>query len=284
MDENVSVLPRLCIASGADRVRYRSHVNQAVFAQENGYDYRFDLGVNEGGLRSHFDIKLRVLQRLLPLYEWVMWVDDDVWFTDFRPGLVDAVIDEAEADGKDIVIARGAREPRGFSSFLNSGVILLRRSEAAGRLLEEVLDEPIEAVAAWWDEEKYGIFTHGDQDQIVKVLVDSDLLTSTWLIDPQRLNSRTHLYSASAQDAAICHFCGHYDRELSLAQFAERFGLSPDLLPLDVARRYGLPTMLMPARERALRERRRALRGRLKPYAKPVRDTLRQLRSRRCDA
>ena len=51
MDENVSVLPRLCIASGADRVRYRSHVNQAVFAQENGYDYRFDLGVNEGGLR-----------------------------------------------------------------------------------------------------------------------------------------------------------------------------------------------------------------------------------------
>ena len=147
MDENVSVLPRLCIASGADRVRYRSHVNQAVFAQENGYDYRFDLGVNEGGLRSHFDIKLRVLQRLLPLYEWVMWVDDDVWFTDFRPGLVDAVIDVAEADGKDIVIARGAREPRGFSSFLNSGVILLRRSEAAGRLLEQVLDEPIEAVA-----------------------------------------------------------------------------------------------------------------------------------------
>lgn len=276
----MSTLPRLCLVSGADRIRYRSHVNQAVYAQEHGYDYRFDLGVNLGGLRSHFDIKLRVLQRLGPLYEWVMWIDDDCWFTDFRPGILEAVLEEATERDADIVIARGAREPRGFSSFLNSGVILLRRSQAATSLLEGVLTEPIDDVERWWDEKRLGIFTHGDQDQIVKVLHDRDLLGRTWLTDPQRLNSRTHLYTASAQDALVCHFAGHYDRELSVAYFARDYHLSPDLLPWEVARRYGITTRPMSPAEIRLRQERRDLRGRLKPYLKPLRDRIREVRRR----
>lgn len=268
--------PSLCVVSGADRVRFRSHANHRVFADLQGFDYRFDLGVNRGGLRSAFDIKVRALQRMLPLYEWVLWVDDDVWFTDLRRQTMKQLLEEADSRGSDIVIAKGAIEPRGFSSYLNSGVILLRRSEAACALLEGVLATPITEVAEWWDEERFGIFTNGDQDQIVKVLMDEDLSSVTWLTEPERLNSRSHLYPKGPHDALACHFCGHYDRELSIGQFARRFALSPDLLPIDIAEQFGLPTTRMSDVEMRLRERRREARGRLKPYLMPMRNAMRQ--------
>ena len=137
-----------CLISGADRVRYRSHVNHSVFADVNGLDYRFTFGTFRHGLRSNFDIKLRALQHYLSKYEWVMWVDDDCWFTDFTPGMVERIISESHDRGADIVIAQGAVEPKGFSSFLNSGVILLRQSRHSAALLEGVLREPIDRVEA----------------------------------------------------------------------------------------------------------------------------------------
>lgn len=268
-------MPSVCIVSGANRVRYRSHVNHRVFADVNGCDYRFDFGVNLGGLRSHFDIKLRALQRLLPMYEWLLWVDDDVWFTDFRPETFASLLTEADDRAADIVIAKGAVEPRGFSSYPNSGVILLRRSDSASRLLASVLAVPIDEVSEWWDAERFGIFTNGDQDQIVKALHDLELGPRTWLTDPERLNSRSHLYPNSPEDALARHFCGHYDRELSIAQFAARFSLSPDLVPPALADQFGLGVAGMSDLERQLREARRNLRGRSKPFLKPVRDRVR---------
>lgn len=270
----------LCIVSGADRVRYRSHVNHAAYAQSFGFDYRFDFGVAEVPLGSHFDIKLRALQRLLPHYEWVLWIDDDVYFTDFRAGALTEILDEADERGTPIVIAEGAVEPQGFASFINSGVILLKNSAEAAELLSRALAEPVDGVCEWWNEDEYGIFTAGDQDQLVKVLVESGLIDACWRVDPQRLNSRTHLYSASASDAFACHFCGHYDRELSIAQFAERWNLSPDLLPPAVAARFAPDAAHMPQAERTLREKRRELRGRLKPYVKPLVVRARSLKER----
>ena len=110
----------------------------------------------------------------------------------------------------------------------------------------------------------------------MKVLHDRDLLGATWLIEPERLNSRSHLYPHSPKDGLVCHFCGHYDRELSVAQFARRFNLSPDLIPVELSAQYGIDVSPMSDRERYFREKRRSLRGQLKPYLKPLRDELRK--------
>ena len=65
-----------------------------------------------------------------------------------------------------------------------------------------------------------------------------------------------------------------------MAYFARDYHLSPDLLPWEVARRYGITTRPMSPAEIRLRQERRDLRGRLKPYLKPLRDRLREVRRR----
>lgn len=271
---------RIGIISGGDRMRYpEAYRNQSIWAKENGYDYRFEIATAEGGIQSHFDITLVLLMQRLREYDWLIWLDDDVYVTDFTHGRLEALLDEAETAGASIIMAEGALEPQGFSSYVNAGTLGVRNDAAALEFLSTALGRDLADVREWWDDERLGIFTGGDQDKITKTLLDDGYERHLLRTTPERFNSRMHLYEDSLHEGLLCHFCGHYDRELSLAQFSERWGLSPDLLPLDVAQRYGLRTEGMPRLERRLRERRREMRGRAKRLLKPALSRVRHLRS-----
>mgnify|MGYP001000414313 CR=1 FL=1 len=162
-----------------------------------------------------------------------------------------------------------------MSSFINTGVILIKNAATSFRFIDAVLKHDLNEVRTWWDEQQHGLFTGGDQDKAIMTLLHDGYIDDTLIVTHERLNSRDHLYSRSAHDAFICHFCGHYDRKLSIAHFAKRYHLSPDLLPPSIARKYGLTVATMSPLETALRQRRRNVRGRLKPFLKPVRDKIR---------
>ena len=269
--------PRICLVSGADEIRLRSYINHVIYAREHGFDYRLECGLAEG-ITNKFFYKSRTVERLLPTVDWLVWLDDDVYFTQFARDGLRPLIEQAERDDHYLVIAEGAVEPRGFASFINTGVFLLRNDPRSFRLLELMHSAPLDEVRAWWTPE-LGVFTNGDQDLMTWALKTTDLGDGARIVAPVLLNSRSHLYPNSIHDAFICHFAGHFDKELSVARFGKRFGLGQELVPRELLDKYRVrvrdPLSPLQLRYRMARQR---LAARLKPY---LRETVRRMRRRR---
>ncbi|MBB2958494.1 hypothetical protein [Pseudoclavibacter helvolus] len=229
----------ICIVSGADFVALHSYVNHSVYAREFGYDFRFEAGVAEA-VENVFFFKTAAIERVIERYDWVVWMDDDTFVTDFSRDRIRDLIDGAEATGVSFVVASGPEEPNGFFSMLNSGVMLLKNCPENVEMLGNMNDESLARARAWWDDDKFGVFTGGDQDIIIWMLHDRDWLPRTKIVNHRELNSRTHHYENSLDDAFICHFCGHWDKALSIAQFAERFHTNQALVPSELAVKYSI--------------------------------------------
>lgn len=224
------VRPRACLVSGADEIRLRSYVNHAIYARTHGLDYRLECGLDRG-ITNKFFYKTSIIRRVLPQYEWIIWIDDDAYFTDFDRDNLNLFIDQAERDGQFMVIANGPTEPNGFWSIINTGVVLFRNDPRSLQLLRLMETSDLAEVRAWWREDTHGVFTNGDQDQMLWALETSGLMKGVELVDHRELNSRGHYYDSSLSDAFVMHFCGHYDKKLGIARFAERFGVGQELVP-----------------------------------------------------
>ena len=179
-----------CVTSGGDEIRLRSYVNHYIWAHENGVDYRLDLGLAPG-LRLPYDAKYAIIRRALRDFDWVMWVDDDVFFTRWTSGSVESMIEEAEAAGQFLVIAEGPMEPTGIWSRINSGVMLLRRDERTTRLLDLAQGTDVESLRPSWDFDEDGLFSGGDQDALWHAIKNvPELSAGTSIVGHAELNSR----------------------------------------------------------------------------------------------
>lgn len=228
--QDMTETPRIGIASGGDEIRLRSYVNHAIYAREHGMDYRVETGIDTG-ITNKFGYKVSIIRRLLPMYDWLVWMDDDAYFTDFEADNIRSLISEAERDGHSLVIAEGPLEPNGFWSKINTGVMILRNDEVGRRIIADTYTADLSTVRAWWDDDRDGLFTNGDQDQMWWVLNDQDLLQHVRIVGHRELNSRGHYYESSLTDAFVMHFTGYPDKELGAARFAARFGIGQELVP-----------------------------------------------------
>lgn len=268
--------PRACLVSGADEIRLRSYINHAIYARTHNLDFRLECGI-DAGIRNKFFYKTSIIRRILPQYEWIIWIDDDAFFTDFDRDTLNELIEQAAEDDDFLVIANGPKEPNGFWSVINTGVLVLRNDPRSHALLKAMEGSDLNAVAAWWDSERHGVFTNGDQDQMLWALETTGLMRGTRIVDHRELNSRGHYYTQSLSDAFVMHFCGHYDKQLSIAQFANRFGLTQELVPIDLLDRFSVRVRNpMGQPEFRARSARMAVVGRIKKLLRPAWHAIRQ--------
>ena len=227
---------RCCILSGADPIRMRSHVNHKIYATLHGHDYRFEPGPF-AGLQNPYFLKIRAIEHVLPRYDWVLWIDDDAFFTDFSTSLFARLIPGQPAD----TFLFACRSPVGRDgkwTFLNSGVMLLRSGPAAADFLARVATTPRTEVRAAWDEARLGLFTQGEQVVIIHLLHRDGLLDRVRLFEPQAFNARPDDFVRSPEEHPVCHFAGG-DKLADLKRFATRFGRDETLVPADLAERFG---------------------------------------------
>lgn len=271
----------ICIVSGGDEVRSRSYVNQAIYAREFNLDYRLEVAVAPGVNNPYF-YKSTIVRRMVPLYDWILWIDDDVYFTDFERDGVRELVDRAEAGNKFMVFAENPLEPNGNWSGFNAGVFMLKNDPRTFRFLDMIVEENLQRADDWWDVEKHGTKSGGDQDIQLWALHQLGLYDEALVVDHRELNSRWHYYPNSIQDAFLCHFCGHYDKNLSVALFGKRFGLGQELVPEHLLDKYSVQHR-SPMSELEYRARfyRWHTVGFLKPYVKPALNKYRALKSRR---
>lgn len=232
---------KVTIVSGGDEIRQRSYINHKIFALEHGFDYRLEIGLAEG-VKTKFDYKLNSILHVLPLTEWVLWVDDDMYFTDFSSQSVEKLIDRMNKSDAYFAVAEGILEPNGFWSKINSGSMLIRNCEEAKTLLEDARNLSLSKVRDEWSDDEDGLFTGGDQDQLWYLIKNRNLEITgkVIIVDHSSLNSRGHYYSQSLTDNFSMHFCGYPDKALGAAQFARRFGVGQEIVPVYLLDKYGV--------------------------------------------
>ncbi|MDQ2852167.1 MAG: hypothetical protein M3Y49_15835 [Actinomycetota bacterium] len=228
---------RICIVSGGDEIRSRAYVNHTVYAREYGLDYRLECALDEG-VTDVFFFKTAIVRRVLPLYDWIVWLDDDAWITDFDRDGFRELAQRAEAQGKFMVGCENPLEPNGFWSKFNAGVAMFKNCERTWQFLGLMTEDNIAVAAEWWDPELHGWSSGGDQDISVWALDQAGLTDGVLWVDHRELNSRWQYYSEGLDDAFVLHFCGHWDKDLSRVIIAKRFNVGQELVPAHLLDKY----------------------------------------------
>lgn len=232
----------VCIVSGGDRLRYPSYIGHKIFAGMAGHDYRFEAGPLLG-LSNKYFFKVRSVLDVLPRYDWIVWLDDDAFITDFgRTTILTDLIAQAEAADNFLVIADGPTGEGGSWSKINSGVFLLRQDPRSRQLLNDVLVSDLSDVEAWWDPDAYGLFTGGDQDAILCSLARREQLeTEVSIVSHRLMNARPWQYVDSLDEHFICHFPGMKSKRTAMHDFAKRFALTNEMIPESLRETYRRP-------------------------------------------
>jgi hypothetical protein len=226
-----------CVTSGGDDIRLRSYINHYIWAHENGADYRLDLGLAPG-LVLPYDAKYAIIRRALATYNWVMWVDDDVYFTRWDADGVRKFMESALAEDEFLVIADGPLEPTGIWSRINSGVMLLRRDPRTIRLLDIAQAVDVASLVDTWDFAVDGLFSGGDQDALWHTLrTHPELMEGTRIVAHAELNSRPHLLHGPLDTLLNVHFCGPH-KQSRIHEFARQHDLGLELVPQRLLDKY----------------------------------------------
>jgi hypothetical protein len=230
--------PPLMIVSGSSRVRTAASLNHALYAAHHDIPYFFDAGPSK--VDSIYFHKLHVIRRYLPLAEWLFWIDDDAFFTDFEVDLRRFLADAGE---RELVFCKSPVNPRGGWTWMSSGQFFIRNTPDMAALLDAVLGTDLAAVKAWWDPDTYGLFTNGDQDAFVYGLQGPD---PRWRerfaqLPPDAFNNRPYHYEQRLDEHFICHFAlpgAHRPKADLIGEFAERLGTNQALCPPELFEPY----------------------------------------------
>jgi hypothetical protein len=224
----IASLMDLCVVSGGNVMKYQSYVNHKVYASRHGYDYRMEYGPYPN-LPSPFFIKLAATTHILHRYDWVFWIDDDAFFTNFDIPLTNFIQGLDESDTF-FVACKSPVNLEGGWTWMSSGQFFMRNCPDSFAYIEKVMQVDMEVVKAWWDEKLYGMYTYGDQDSMVYTLVNSDFGRKALRLDYNAFNNRWYHYHNSFSEHFLCHFTG-IDKPGMIRSFADRFNLDETLFP-----------------------------------------------------
>ena len=230
--------PRLMIVSGSSRVRTAAPLNHALYAGQHDIPYFFDAAPSKVD-RIYFH-KLHVIRRYLPLAEWLFWIDDDAFFTDFAVDLRQFLADVGDHE---LVFCKSPVNPRGGWTWMSSGQFFIRNTPDMAALLDAVLHTDLAVVKEWWDPEAHGLFTNGDQDAFVYALQGPDPRWRERFVQQpaDAFNNRPYHYEQRLDEHFICHFAlpgAHREKADMIGEFAERLGTNQALCPLELFEPY----------------------------------------------
>lgn len=126
------------------------------------------------------------MREILPHFDWVLYLDDDVYITALADDRLERLIAEATHRDDFHVIAEGPQEPDGSWTRVNSGVMLVKNDPRSFDFLARAQSADLRAIGADWDEESEGLFTNGDQDAIWRQIRDGSLENAGVRIAPHR--------------------------------------------------------------------------------------------------
>ena len=124
--------------------RLDSPINHKVYADRHGYGYVYNFTPERcsGG----YFFKVRTILRYLDFFDWIFWIDDDAYFTNFEVKLEQFITPD---DGSELVICSSPSTKKLFTKF-SSGQFLLKSTPVSRAFLQEVLITDMRIVRSFW--------------------------------------------------------------------------------------------------------------------------------------
>jgi len=220
---------KICIVTGATYRRFKSHRNHEIYAKKHSYDLRVDYGIYPN-LKNVTFFKVSAIAAALPHYDWIFWLDDDAFITDFEKKL--EVFIRVLDKNKIIGIGKSPVNREGQWTFLNAGAFFLRNCPKSFDLLRLIQEMPSKKIQAWWNSRRLGMsIPHSEQDALIYVLLEHCQEQDVRYFDSRDFNARPYHYRQLLTDYFIVHFAITGDKTKAIAEFGKRFGLDESLVP-----------------------------------------------------
>lgn len=220
----------IAVVSGTSRLRYATHVNHAAYCQRHAYDYHFDI-TPKANLQKLFFHKVPAIKKYLAFYDWVFWIDDDAAFMQHDVSFEDLVPEMTRSGEPDLIFCKSPTN-RGFWTHLSSGNFFIRNTPVMHSFLNQCAETSLGDVKPWWNSEKYGTYTGGDQDVMVYLIEqEAHYRDVTMLLPYERFNTRPFHFSGPDT-----HFLVHFTKDPGnskaeqISKFSEDYGLDEFLL------------------------------------------------------
>jgi len=221
--------PDIAIVSGCDRIRYASYVGHQLYARRHSLSYHLELAPFDGA--AGYWHKVAAMRAHLADHDWVVWFDDDAFITDLDSTFLRDTLEEAERKKAWLTIAPSCDdELNGAWAAYNTGVFALKNTPRAHELLAAMASAPMAEIEEGWDNDRLGVFTHGDQDALVWFLESNNLQDAISWADPMRWNARPWHYGIGLDLPPVCHFPGQPDKTLAITELARRLGTDETLV------------------------------------------------------
>lgn len=223
------------ILSGSTIKRFESEANHRTYAEKHGYKYFFDAKQRE--LISVYDHKMYAILEQPVDDSWCFWMDDDAFFMQMDVPL-EGLINDVPAE-TNMIFASSPINPNGGWTYLSSGNFFFKRTQAVHDFFASALELNLGLVRGWWNEEKFGMFTNGDQDKIVFQLEhQTEMRDSTQILPYSTFNLRPYHFSESSDEHFLVHFATPgIPKAKSIADFRKKFGFSDNSLTNKKSRR-----------------------------------------------
>ena len=107
--------------------------------------------------------------------------------------------------------------------------MFFKRTQFVHDFFAEALKLDLMMIRNWWNADKYGLFTKGDQDKIVYALAHSwRMRKATRIVSFDTFNFRPYHFELSAREHFLVHFATPgISKDDSITEFQARFGF-PD--------------------------------------------------------
>ena len=232
---------KFLILSGASKRQYPTLLNHRIYADLHGYRYRFDMTPHKGITNLYFH-KLASILDAIDDCDWLFWLDDDAAFTQMAVSL-ESIVPELDQSPDSYAIFCKSPINRGMWTYLSIGNFFLKNCARSRQLLTACIATDLAAVKEWWQADRYGMFTNGDQDALVYCLeTQPHLKEGVLTLGYERFNTRPFHYEAgnSADQHFLVHFTHSPDKSklAQMQEFATRFGLNEFLVTHDLSEPY----------------------------------------------
>lgn len=205
--------------------RFNSAFNHRLYAHRHGYHYIFDSGPRFDS-RTYMR-KLEAIQEYLDLFDWLFWIDDDAYFTNFETPLEAFIRANPEAE---FIICKSPSTKEIFTR-ISSGQFFLKNTPRTKQFIMDALQVDLKQVQNWWHK-GLGMFTKGDQDALVYLTETVHRYQQPFMqiMDHNSFNNRDFEYQNSLDEHFLVHFTGK-NKMRDKAAFCARLSCNEYICP-----------------------------------------------------
>lgn len=172
--------------------------------------------------------KLEALIEYINLFDWIFWIDDDAYFTDFNIPIENFIDNEFN-----FIVCNSPSSKKIFTK-ISSGQFLIKNTDKAKKFLEAGLMIDLEEVKKWWSKE-FGLFTKGDQDVMVYLMETNPDFSNFFykILDHNMFNNREYEYREKIDEHFLVHFTGK-NKKIDKSNFCTRLQCNEYISPADM--------------------------------------------------